>query len=309
MKIMILGAGGVGGYIGARLIRYSDSDVALVARGKHLQAIQTNGLKIVEDDSEWIAHPNIATDDTSKLGYYDIIFITVKSTSLRDALSSISDNISEKTVIIPLLNGVDHDKIIKEIYPQADVMNGCIYIISNIVEPGVIRKRGRVFKLCWGSDDFEPKRYSDIVSLFEEAFERVDSGSDIRLKQWRKFLFISPMAMLTSKYNISMDIAYSEHFEELRESMYEVVTLANAMGIELTQDDIEAQLKQASQVVSGAKTSMQLDIERGVTPELDSLVGYVVDEARNRDIEVPIYQENYKILCDKLQSNEGLDNE
>ena len=305
MKIMILGAGGVGGYIGARLIRYSDSEVAFVARSKHLQAIQTNGIKIVEDDNEWIVNPHIATDEPSKLGLYDIIFVTLKSTTLKETLLSISNNISEKTVIIPLLNGVDHDKIIKEFYPQADVMNGCIYIISNIINPGVIRKRGKVFKLCWGSDDFDSDKYKDIDSLFKEAFERVDASSDIRLKQWRKFLFISPMAMLTSKYNISMDRVYNEHLDELKEAMSEVVTLANALGINLTNEDIQAQLKQASKVISGAKTSMQLDIERGVMPELDSLVGYVVKEAKNRDLEVPIYQANYKRLYNKLYSNKN----
>ena len=300
MRVMILGCGGVGGYIGARLIKYTDSEVTVVARGEHLSAIQSNGLKIVEDDVEWIVHPAVATDNPENLGKFDTVFVTVKSTALRHALSMISNNISPKTVIIPLLNGVNHDLTIKEIYPYADVMNGCIYIISNIVKAGVIRKRGKIFKLCWGRDEFDTAEYTDIISLFDKAFERVETGNDIRLKQWKKFLFISPMATLTSKYGISMDRVYAEHFEELKESISEVVTLANALGVDLSEKDIEVQLKQASKVVTNAKTSMQLDIEKGTEPEIEALVGYIVKEAEIKGLELPVYRENYRILSDMV---------
>ena len=300
MRVLILGAGGVGGYIGARLAKYTDAEVSFIARGEHLSAIKSNGLKIIEDENQWLVNPAVVTDNPADLGLFDIIFVTVKATSLQDTLLSISNNVSEKTVIIPLLNGVNHDLTIKELYPNADVMNGCIYIISNIIKAGVIRKRGKIFKLCWGREDFDSNRYADIVALFEKAFERAEASKDIRLKQWKKFLFISPMATLTSKYGISMDRVYEKHFEELKESMREIVKLANALGVGLSDEDIKIQLKQASKVVPNAKTSMQLDIQKGVKPEIEALVGYVVKEADKKGIKMPLYRENYKILSQMI---------
>ena len=296
MKILIVGAGGVGGYIGARLIKNSDSLVSFVARGKHLETIKESGLKVIEDDKEYIVYPQNATDDPSKLGIFDIIFITVKATSLDSALDMIESNIDNKSIIIPLLNGVDYDLKIRDRYPYADVMNGCIYIISNIVASGIIRKRGKVFKLCWGKDDFRDIEYQDVITLFNRAFERVEATSDIRLKQWRKFLFISAMAGLTSLYNISMDRVYKEHLDELKEAMREIVEVANALDIPLNQDDINSQLKQASKVIEGAKTSMQLDIQNGAEPELEALIGYVVKRGKSLGVDVVLMEKIYNTL-------------
>lgn len=301
MKTLILGAGGVGGYLGARLLRADASEVALVARGAHLAAIRERGLRIVEDEESYTVHPDYAVDDPSSLGIYDLIFVSVKSTSLGKSLPLISKNIGPNTVIIPLLNGVDHDRYIREYYPQADVFNGCIYILSNIVEAGVIRKKGKIFNLCWGRESFDPQAYRPIAELFDRAGLRHKATPAIEYEVWRKFLFISPMAALTTLYDIPMDRVLAEHEEEFVGMLEELVALAQARHIPIGAKELEQTLQRARKTLPGAKTSMQLDREQGKETEVETLVGHIVREGERLGIPTPIYRRIYEALTKESQ--------
>jgi len=296
MKIMIVGAGGVGGYLGARFIRAEENQVSLVARGAHLEAIRQQGLRIVDRQDEYTVKPAHAVEDPSDLGSQDLILLTLKATDLEAGLEAIRSNVSEKTVILPLLNGVEYRPRILRHYPQADALEGCIYILSNIVEPGLIRKKGEIFRLCWGKEGFDPADYPEIVALFDRSLPRHKPTADIAVEQWRKFLFISPMAALTSLYRIPMDRVYTEHRAQLRRLLEEITTLARTKGIPLGEKEIEATLTQASKVLPGAKTSMQLDLERGKPAEIEALVGYVVKEGRRMGVDVSEMEQVYRLL-------------
>jgi len=296
MKIMIVGAGGVGGYLGARFIRAGENQVSLVARGAHLEAIRQQGLRIVDQQDEYTVHPAHAVEDPSDLGPQDLILLTLKATDLEAGLEAIHSNVSEKTVILPLLNGVEYRPRILRHYPQSDALEGCIYILSNIIEPGLIRKKGEIFRLCWGKEDFDPADYPKIVALFDRSLPRHKPTADIAFEQWRKFLFISPMAALTSLYRIPMDRVYAEHRAQLRRLLEEITALARAKGIPLGEKEIEATLTQASKVLPGAKTSMQLDLEQGKPAEIEALVGYVVKEGKRLGVDVSEMEQVYHLL-------------
>ena len=286
MKIMIVGAGGVGGYLGARFIRAGENDVSLIARGAHLEAIRQRGLHIIDQQEEYTVHPTHALKNPASLGIQDLILLTLKETDLEAGLQSIRSNVSEQTVILPLLNGVEYRPRILKHYPRANALEGCIYILSNILEPGVIRKKGEIFRLCWGKEDFDPTDYAPVTRLFDRSLPRHKPTADIAFEQWRKFLFISPMAALTSLYKISMDQVYKEHRAPLRRLLEEITALARAKGIPLGKKEIEATLAQTSKVLPGAKTSMQLDLERGKPAEIEALVGYVVKEGKRLGVDV-----------------------
>ena len=286
MKIMVVGAGGVGGYLGARFIRAGENDVSLIARGAHLEAIRQRGLHIIDQQEEYTVHPTHALKNPASLGIQDLILLTLKETDLEAGLQSIRSNVSEQTVILPLLNGVEYRPRILKHYPRANALEGCIYILSNILEPGVIRKKGEIFRLCWGKEDFDPTDYAPVTRLFDRSLPRHKPTADIAFEQWRKFLFISPMAALTSLYKISMDQVYKEHRAPLRRLLEEITALARAKGIPLGKKEIEATLAQTSKVLPGAKTSMQLDLERGKPAEIEALVGYVVKEGKRLGVDV-----------------------
>ncbi len=304
MRIMIVGAGGVGGYLGTRFIN-TKAEVNLIARGEHLKEIQKNGLKLIEDKNISTFYPSSASDKPSNLGVQDLIFITIKEPDLENALKSIKNNVSDNTYIIPLLNGVDYRSRILKYYPNANVLEGCIYIISNIVQAGIIEKKGSIFQLCWGEDDFNNYKYSDLIELFNSSLPRHRATANIRYEQWKKFLFISPMAGLTSVYQISMDRVFKEHKDEFYNLLKEIVAVANSKQIPLGEKEIEATLNQASKVIKKAKTSMQLDLERDKVAEIEALIGYITKEGKKRDIDTNGMNLVYKLLKDRYTNQKG----
>ncbi len=290
MRVLIFGAGGVGGYLGAKLSQVTD--VEFVARGKHLKAIQRDGLRLIDNKSESIFRVK-AIDSNSLSGIYDLVLITVKTTDLDRAIESISNHIAKESLIIPVMNGVDNAKRVQSKIESAKVLNGCIYIISNIKSAGVVEKKGDIFKLCWGDREIT---LDEVKELFDRAGFRHKFSRDIELEVWRKFLFISPMALLTSYYHLDMSQIYQLHQDELKLAMEDVVKVANALGVNLSSDDIFKNLSQASKVQSGAKTSMQLDIENSKPFEIESLGGFVVKEAKKRGVNLEILPKLYKKL-------------
>ncbi len=297
MKIMILGAGGVGGYLASRLLRAKEHELSLIARGEHLKAIQKNGLRVIDDLQQHTLYPIHATDDPSNLGVFDLIIITLKENDFESGLQLIKNNVGAKTITLSLLNGVEYRPRILKRYPFVDALEGCIYILSNIIEPGLIKKRGKVFQLCWGKEGFNANKYRPIIELFDRCLPRHKATNQIAYEQWKKFLFISPMALLSSYYKEPMDKIAKEHNDELRELIKELLSVANAKGVDLSEQDFINTLSQASKITPGAKTSMQLDFERGKPAELEALGGYVIEEAKRLKIDTPLTKRLYNALC------------
>ncbi len=296
MKIAVVGIGGVGGYIGAKLKLNSKNEIIFITRGRQLEAIKKNGLKVIDEDKEYMIKPDIVTDNPKDLGIFDFIIISVKSYDLSSALELIKSNVSKKTFLLPLLNGVNHDKEIKSIYKEARVLNGCIYILSNIISPGIIKKYGGVFNLIFGTTEFSLESLADIKKLFDDAKLKNRLTDDIEFETWRKYLLISAYASLTSYYKKPMGYIVENHLKELRTALEEIKKVANAKGIFLNNENIEKVILQAKKIPYGSKTSMQLDFEKGKKTEIEALCGHIVKEAENLDISVPVMKKIYTKL-------------
>jgi 2-dehydropantoate 2-reductase len=296
MKILILGAGGVGGYVGALLGARGGAAVSLVARGAHLEAIRKTGLTVVEDEESWNFRPDAAVADPSGLGIFDLILVTVKHTSLEESLGLVTGNVGPKTVILSLLNGVEHRREILTRYPDADVLEGCIYILSHIERPGVVRKKGGIFRLCWGREGFDPAEYASIRELFDRALPRHTPTARIAEEQWKKYLFIASMAALTSYHRTTMDRIVAERREELENLLEEIASVARAKKIPMDEEIVRATLRKMEKVLPGAKTSMQRDLEQGKPAEIEALPGYVVHEGARLGIPTPLMERIYRTL-------------
>ena len=136
MKIAILGIGGVGGFYGGKLAQHfsgkGKNEIIFIARGKHLEAIHEDGLKIIDGESEIIVHPDICTDDSSSLGKFDVLLVAVKTYSLLDAIRSVKNNITTETIVIPLMNGIEPYEILKHEFPEAKIFQGCCYLMLSL---------------------------------------------------------------------------------------------------------------------------------------------------------------------------------
>jgi 2-dehydropantoate 2-reductase len=292
MRIAVVGLGGVGGYLAASLVKTSHELVGF-ARGKHLRAIGKHGIKIIEDDSVWTQRLN-AMELNAVDGYFDIVLFCVKSYDLPSSYNSIKNSCDSKTIMLSFANGVSNGDVLR-VLSDSVVLDGCVYILSHIQEAGVVRKKGKVFAAVFGGDT----NATEILnSIFTDAGLRTKTPEDIKTAIWKKYIFISAFATLTSYYDNSIGYVYEQHKEEARSLLEEISLVANAIGIDVNAE-IEKSLETAFKVPYDSSTSMYLDFKNSKRDELDSLSGYIVKKAQEFSLEVPLMKKMYEKLLKK----------
>ena len=289
MTIAVLGLGGVGGYIGAKLCSLKDEhEIIFLSRGEHLKAIQDNGLRIIDIDKEEIYHPTYALQSTDK--HLDIVFLCTKTYHSKQALLEHEGVISKDTLIIPVANGVNSKEELQQL-TTAKITDACVYIVSHKLSPGTIKKATNVFALRL-SDDVE-----DILEpLLTKAGLRTKFSTDVKQELWKKFLFISAMGSLTSYYEVGMGTVYKEHKKELEEILYEIYSISQALGVNLEEKELAKAVETSSKLPDNAPTSMWLDMQKKGLNELETLSGYIVKQGQRYQIQTPIMQKIYDKL-------------
>src|SRR6188768_2280430 len=155
MKIVVAGIGGVGGYFGGLLAKQyhnSKTEIFFIARGAHETAIRTIGLKMETGDGNFTVNPAGVFSNPSDVGIADLIIFCTKGYDLEETAISCKLIANSKTILLPLLNGVDASDRLKKIFPGSEVWDGCVYLVSRLASPGVIRESGNIRKLFFGSD-------------------------------------------------------------------------------------------------------------------------------------------------------------
>lgn len=292
MRIAVVGIGGVGGYIGAKL-SLLDDEVVFIARGSHADAIRNKGIAVEEDDGVFTAYPDSVVSAEKAEGYFDLLLLCVKSYDIEKTIGSLQKNISGETIIIPFSNGVEHAHDISSM-TDAKVLHGAVYILAHKKADGVIRKKGSVFAAVFGSRH-NPDETAAAASVFKKAGLRCKTPEDIESALWKKYIFISAFASLTSYYNESIKTVYENHRGEAEKVLNEIVSVAAVKGIDLS-DEVEKSLKTASGLPQDASTSMHRDFQLHRKTELETLCGYIVREAEAGSIEVPAMRKIYSSL-------------
>jgi len=306
MRAAIVGVGGVGGYYGGRLaLRYAGSPehrIIFIARGAHLKAIQSGGLRLMTVEGDFTAVPALATDSPGDAGPFDLVLFCVKSYGLEEAARRISGNIHDGTVIVPLLNGVNMAERLRAVLPTGIVLGGCVYISTRIEGPGAVRQVGGSCQLIFGPEpgtDAAPFR--PVERFLKDAGIPAELVSDIRIPLWTKYIFIDPMAGLTAM----LGKAFGEILEDgerkkmLGALMREVAEVAKAQGVALPEDIVPATIAKAGAFPKETKTSFQLDFEKGNPVELDIFTGYMTAIGKKLGIPVPQHEKVHAALLDK----------
>ena len=306
MRIGIVGLGGVGGAFGGRLaMRYGeapDHEVVFIARGEHLKVIHDQGLRLVTPDGELIARPSLATDDPSAAGPLDLVLFAVKSYGLEGAARSIAGNIHDRSVVIPLLNGVDITELLQGILPRGVFLYGTVYVSAYIEAPGVVRQVSPASRLIFGPASGGVEGFHGIDRLFQDAGIVSELTSDPIAALWTKFIFICPAASVTSLTRKSFGAVMddSEAREMLTGMITEVEQIARAKGIGLPEDIAAATLAKVRQFPPQTKTSLQLDFEKGRPTEIDIFTGFIVRAGRELGIATPLHDRVYEALTTKV---------
>ncbi|MBN1151333.1 2-dehydropantoate 2-reductase [candidate division WOR-3 bacterium] len=313
MKIAILGIGGVGGYLGARLCYFRKQtlphQIIFIQRGEGLKAIKSGGVTLKTENHEYRVHPDHATDNPAGLGMFSHVFVCVKSYHLDDAVENIRGNIDDKTVIISMLNGINMEEKIRYKFPFTNVLGGCIYVSSQIVKPGLVRQTGSAGKLFMGSENSKEKDHRVVLEMLNESRIKAEFDSCIKKREWDKFLLLSPFSTISAYYDCtSGDIVEDPNkTEELMALMKEIKILAEAQNVAIEDDTLRNNFELLSSFDPATKTSFQRDLISGGKTELDVLAGYVVKQAKTFNLELPNHKKFYAGLLEKIKKISNLD--
>ena len=307
MRICVIGAGAIGGLVGARLA-FAGHDVSLVARGVHLRAIRERGLTLIEvDGHERVAQVACATDDITSVGYQDLVIVALKAHQMEPVLSQIKQLCHAETLVEPMQNGIPfwyfirhggslEGTIVRSVDPQGllatefniDQLIGCVvYPAALIVAPGVIRcVEGDRFPLGEIDGQITP-RITKLAALFEDAGFKSPVLDNIRSEIWLKLwgnLSFNPLSALTHK-TLAQICRFEPTRELARKLMEEAQQVAESIGVTF-RVSIDKRIAGAERV-GEHKTSMLQDVETGREPEIDALVGSVLEIARLQNIPTP----------------------
>jgi 2-dehydropantoate 2-reductase len=289
-KIGILGIGGIGGFVGAPLAkRYKDSEtkIIFICRGETKKAIQNEGLLFESQGETTTIIPDLVSDNPTEIGILDVLILTSKSYSIKDILSTYKDCINEKTIIITLQNVVNAKEIIRETLPEAgQIMEGCIYVASNVKKPGNIQHVGGPGKIFVGGKENKP-----LIELLAAGGLDITYVENINQILWKKYLFVAPVAGITSAYKVSFgQLLEDENLMHILENMMiEIQSLAKKNNINLTNEDIETSKDLLTKFPFESKSSLQFDFENHNQTEKQFLVDYVIENASKYGIETPFY--------------------
>jgi len=301
-RIGILGIGGVGGYFGGLLAKaYYKSDeieVIFIARGETQKAIAESGLKIITDDSETVVYPKLVSNNPEEIGVLDYLICATKTYDIEESLLSLQQCISKETVILPLYNGVDAPERIQKMFPENDILQGCVYIISMIFSPGTIRKIGFYEKLFFGSKTASVSKLNELQSIFEKAKIESYLVENIEETVWEKFIFISALASVTSYLNLNIGQILSNPDAKAVyvELLKEIELVAKAKGLQLPDDIVNQTIIKLEKSPKEATSSMHRDYLAGNKIEATSLTKFVVEEGLKYGVKTPLYEKISTVL-------------
>lgn len=308
-NIIITGIGAVGGFFGGKLAAHyahaPEADIFFVARGENEKKIRKEGLKLETTQGNLLARPAGISSNPAVFGVADLIILCTKSYDLEQSIEQLMPCIGPQTILLPLLNGVDNRERILKLLPENEVWDGCVFIVSRLAEPGLIRETGNISKLLFGNPlaQTSPKLEST-EKLFRQAGVDAQHSDQILNSIWKKFSFISPVATLTSYLDTSIGIILHspDKLELLRSLMHELKALAAARGIQLPSDIVEHNIKLMASLPEDSTSSMHSDYLKGKTTEVESLTGYVVKLGEELQVATPTYKMMYNSLLEKSMS-------
>lgn len=298
MNIVVFGAGGVGGYFGAKLAK-SGNKVTFIARGKHLEAIQKKGLQIKSILGDFTVFPNATNQINSIKTPIDLIILGVKSWQVIDVAKQIKPIISSKTVVLPLQNGADNAEKLLTILNTENVLGGLCRIVSKVESPGIINHFEYEPEIIFGElSNKITTRVSEIKKVFDKANFKNSIAENIQLAIWKKFLFIATFSGIAALTRSAIgDLRDSKYLRNMMLlSAKEIVQLAIAKNIPLTELDISKTFAIYDKLEATTTASMQRDVMQGKPSELENFNGYIVKLGKELEIKTPINEFIYQTL-------------
>ena len=297
MRILVLGAGGIGGYFGAR-IHAAGGDVTFLVRPARAAQLRENALKISSPLGDLQIAPKVLTKDTLNEAF-DVIILSCKAYDLASAMDAIAPAVGDGSVILPLLNGVRHIDALVERFGAAHVLGGVAVISVMLASDGEIRHLNKIHRLVTGSLSAPPSPWLHALLplLSASGFEFVLSDN-VEQAMWDKIVFLSTLAGATCLMRASIgDILTTVGGESFITGLLtECALTAAASGHAVSDTQLETYRKQLTEAGSGLMASMLRDVERGAETEAEHILGDLIGRAQTKNIATPLLRIAYSHL-------------
>lgn len=306
MTVAIVGAGAIGGLIGAHLAR-SGEEVVLIARGRQLEALRSRGLTVRRAGEEFTVHPR-ATDDMAAVAEADVVFITLKAHGLPPVAASMGRALGASAVVVGAMNGipwwyfddrhlesVDPGGIIAASIPHEQVVGSVVYPAASLVAPGIVEHEEGDRISLGEPDGSRSDRIQRLSRMLAGAGFRAPVQTRLRNEIWLKLVgnaTLNPVSAVT-RATMGELFASARSRDMIRTLMEEVVSVARGYGVELPVG-IDRRMEGAA-AVGAHKTSMLQDLEAGKPLETDALLGAVIELADSSQVKVPALRALYAL--------------
>lgn len=289
MKMLFLGAGGVGGYFGARLIE-NGADVTFLVRPARKASIAAQGLRIESPFGDATLHPRCVTAD-ELAPEYDLVILAPKAYDLDDAIATVAPAVGPRTFVLPFLNGVTHMEVLDRRFGRDRVLGGVAHIAGELTREGVVRQLNRIHNLFVGGRDPAAR---DAAARFIAgcAGARFNSAlvDDIEAVLWEKWMFLATLAGLTTLMRASVGaIVATPHGDALVRRLYaECLAIADARGKPVSQAGRDKAMAMATEPGSALTASMLRDLQAGLRTEHEHVLGELLRLAEESKIDAPL---------------------
>lgn len=298
MRILVVGAGGVGGYFGGRL-QEAGQDVVFAARGAHGAAMAEKGLRLLSPVGELHLPSITLLSRLDDAGLFDLALVCVKLKDTEEAARLAKPLLAAEGVAISLQNGVEAEDILGEVLGRDRVLAGIAYISAFVAEPGVIQHVGQRAKITFGErEGGESERSRELLKVFETANFECELAGDMETQLWLKFIMLTAFSGACCYRREAAGAMRSDPegralFEALAS---EAAAVGRARGVNLPEDAVPNTLSMLERLPPEMKPSMLLDLERGNALELPWLSGAVARLGREAGVATPASDRVVKAL-------------
>lgn len=297
MRILVVGAGAVGGYFGGRLLE-KGVDVTFLVRERRKRELEERGLVIRSVHGDAVLAPKLIASG-ERTEPFDLVVFSNKAYHLAGAIADAKPYVGETTIILPLLNGMAHMDVLRESFGDDKVLGGLCFIETTLNEKGEIVQTSPAHEVRFGEWSGERTgRVKALESLFAGANARFRLSERIVSDMWNKYLFIATMSGVTTLFRAPIGPIRSDEYGSVIISrlLGEIKMIMQAHGAPLTEEMAERQRVQLEQIAPTMKSSMQRDMEKGLPIEADHLQGYLLELAKQYDIHAPMLETVYHNL-------------
>jgi 2-dehydropantoate 2-reductase len=292
MRILIVGAGAVGGYFGGRIAQ-ADRDVTFLVRPKRAERMQAQGLRIVSPKhGDFTLRPRTTTA-AQIVSPYDIIFLSVKSYDLAGAIDDFAPAVGPRTVIIPVLNGMHHMDVLTERFGKNAVLGGVCYVATEMDLQGRIVQLADFQSLIYGELDGEKtSRIEAVHQVFQGAGFDTAISEDILRDMWQKWVYLASIGAITCllRGNIGEIVAVAGGADLSVSALRECAAISSSCGYPLSEEFLAKESSHLTAPASSLTSSMYRDLKQQAPVEVDSILGDLIERGRKHGVSAPIVQ-------------------